>query len=35
MPEAGRFNAFAPLLTPVVQAAFERDTLLRQHQQRS
>jgi hypothetical protein len=35
IPEAGRFNAFAPLLTPVVQAAFERDTLLRQHQQRS
>jgi hypothetical protein len=35
IPEAGRFNAFAPLLTPVVQAAFARDTILRQHQQRS
>jgi|TARA_R110000851_G_scaffold11029_1_gene39020 hypothetical protein len=35
LPEAGRFNAFAPLLTSVVQAAFEGDNLLRQHQQRS
>ncbi|MBT2788028.1 MULTISPECIES: opioid growth factor receptor-related protein [unclassified Halomonas] len=35
IPEAGRFNAFAPLLTSEVQAAFERDLLLRQHQQRS
>nr|WP_298967651.1 opioid growth factor receptor-related protein [uncultured Halomonas sp.] len=35
IPEAGRFNAFAPLLTSVVQAAFEGDNLLRQHQQRS
>lgn len=35
IPEAGRFNAFAPLLTSEVQAAFERDLLLPQHQQRS
>jgi hypothetical protein len=35
IPEAGRFNAFAPLLTSVVQAAFEGDNLLRLHQQRS
>ncbi|MEA2117410.1 opioid growth factor receptor-related protein [Halovibrio sp. HP20-50] len=35
IPEMGRFNAFAPLLTTEVQAAFERETLLRQHQQRS
>lgn len=35
IPEAGRFNAFAPLLTSEVKAAFERDPLLRQHQQRS
>lgn len=35
IPEAGRFNAFAPLLTPTVQAAFERSDVMRQHQQRS
>ncbi|CAM3958334.1 opioid growth factor receptor-related protein [Vreelandella rituensis] len=35
VPEAGRFNAFAPLLTPLVQAAFEKDASLRQRQQQS
>lgn len=35
IPEAGRFNAFAPLLTPTVKAAFEREAPLRHHQQRS
>lgn len=35
IPEMGRFNAFAPLLTPDVQAVFAKDALLRQHQQRS
>lgn len=35
IPEAGRFNSFAPLLTPTVQAAFERSDVMRQHQQRS
>ena len=35
IPEAGRFNAFAPLLTPTIQAAFERSDVMRQHQQRS
>lgn len=35
IPEAGRFNAFAPLLTTDVQAAFEREEPLRRHQQRS
>ncbi|AVI62137.1 opioid growth factor receptor-related protein [Halomonas sp. GFAJ-1] len=35
IPEAGRFNAFAPLLTSDVQAAFEREEPLRRHQQRS
>jgi hypothetical protein len=35
IPEVGRFNAFAPLLTPTVQAAFEHETPLRHHQQRS
>jgi hypothetical protein len=35
IPEAGRFNAFAPLLTPNVQAAFASDACLRQNQQRS
>lgn len=35
IPEAGRFNAFAPLLTPTVQAAFEREAPLRQRQQQS
>ncbi|MCA1773842.1 MAG: hypothetical protein LC677_15040 [Halomonas sp.] len=35
IPEAGRFNAFAPLLTPPVQAAFEEDGVLRQNQQQS
>ena len=35
IPEAGRFNAFAPLLTPTVQAVFERSDVMRQHQQRS
>ncbi|WP_235803683.1 opioid growth factor receptor-related protein [Halomonas sp. GFAJ-1] len=32
IPEAGRFNAFAPLLTPAVQAAFEDNDIMRQHQ---
>ncbi|MDR5900183.1 opioid growth factor receptor-related protein [Halomonas vilamensis] len=35
IPEAGRFNAFASLLTPAVQAAFEGSDVMRQHQQRS
>ncbi|WP_030073658.1 opioid growth factor receptor-related protein [Halomonas alkaliantarctica] len=35
IPEAGRFNGFAPLLTPKIQAAFEHEARLRQHQQRS
>ncbi|MGS2742566.1 opioid growth factor receptor-related protein [Halomonas sp. LS-001] len=35
IPEAGRFNAFAPLLTPAVQAAFADSDVMRQHQQRS
>lgn len=35
IPEAGRFNAFAPLLTPAVQAAFEDNDIMRQHQKRS
>ncbi|GEN26886.1 hypothetical protein HVA01_05320 [Halovibrio variabilis] len=35
IPEAGRFNGFAPLLTTDVQAAFEKDALLRQRQQHS
>ena len=35
IPEMGRFNAFAPLLTLDVQAVFAKDALLRQHQQRS
>nr|WP_290955735.1 opioid growth factor receptor-related protein [Halomonas sp.] len=35
IPEAGHFNAFAPLLTTDVQAAFEREEPLRRHQQRS
>ncbi|MGO2265170.1 opioid growth factor receptor-related protein [Halomonas sp.] len=35
IPEMGRFNAFAPLLTTEVQAAFEREAPLRQRQQQS
>ncbi|MDN3562094.1 opioid growth factor receptor-related protein [Vreelandella neptunia] len=35
IPEMGRFNAFAPLLTSEVQAAFEREASLRQRQQHS
>ena len=35
IPEAGRFNTFAPLLTPAVQAAFKGNDVMRQHQQRS
>ncbi|MBL1268341.1 MAG: hypothetical protein COA87_011475 [Halomonas sp.] len=35
IPEMGRFNAFAPLLTLDVQAVFAKDALLRQHQQGS
>ncbi|TKJ09244.1 hypothetical protein E8Q34_17915 [Halomonas sp. 15WGF] len=35
IPEASRFNSFAPLLTPAVQAAFANDERLRHHQQRS
>ncbi|MBZ5487699.1 hypothetical protein HW452_09185 [Halomonas aquamarina] len=35
IPEAGRFNAFAPLLTTEVQTAFESEATLRYHQQRS
>ncbi|MFB9868769.1 opioid growth factor receptor-related protein [Vreelandella sulfidaeris] len=35
IPEAGRFNAFAPLLATEVQAAFESEASLRHHQQRS
>ncbi|MYL24469.1 hypothetical protein GLV89_11850 [Halomonas alkaliantarctica] len=35
IPEASRFNAFAPVLTPAVQAAFKEDTTMREHQQRS
>tara|TARA_R110000796_G_scaffold195079_1_gene311563 strand:+ start:268 stop:771 length:504 start_codon:yes stop_codon:yes gene_type:complete len=35
IPEMGRFNAFAPLLTPEVQMAFEKEALLRQRQQQS
>lgn len=35
IPEMGRFNAFAPLLTPDVQTVFEKEALLRQRQQQS
>ena len=35
IPEASRFNSFAPLLTPDVQAAFESEATLRHHQQHS
>ncbi|PKG48468.1 hypothetical protein CXF87_17950 [Halomonas sp. MES3-P3E] len=35
IPEAGRFNGFAPLLTPTVKTAFEGSDIMRQHQQRS
>lgn len=35
IPEAGRFNGFAPLLTPTVQAAFQDSDVMRQHQQQS
>lgn len=35
IPEMGHINAFAPLLTTDVQVAFEREALLRQHQQYS
>ncbi|RUR36644.1 opioid growth factor receptor-related protein [Vreelandella populi] len=35
IPEAGRFNAFAPLLTPPLQEAFAKNSFLRQQQQRS
>ena len=35
IPEASRFNSFAPLLTPAVQAAFANDERLRHNQQRS
>lgn len=35
IPEAGRFNAFAPLLTTEVQVIFESEASLRLHQQRS
>lgn len=35
IPEAGRFNAFAPLLTTEVQAIFESEASLRLHQQHS
>lgn len=35
IPEASRFNAFAPTLTPTLQTAFEQYTSLRHRQQRS
>lgn len=35
IPEMGRFNAFAPMLTQDVQTIFEKEALLRQHQQHS
>ena len=35
IPEASRFNAFAPVLTPAVQAAFKEEATLRERQQRS
>ncbi|MGM0522064.1 MAG: opioid growth factor receptor-related protein [Pseudomonadota bacterium] len=35
IPETSRFNAFAPTLTPAVEAAFEADASMRQRQQHS